>query len=121
MESFNLDEYLENPSRKVVTRDGKDVKIHCTNFDGFLPVIAQVEGFCISQAYHKDGRLFDTKDSPFDLFFSPEKREGWVNIFKRIDGGNYTGTRIFKSKEDAEKDGKYCDFYAATIKIEWAE
>lgn len=27
MIQFNLEEYLKNPKRKVVTRDGRDVKI----------------------------------------------------------------------------------------------
>ena len=33
MKQFSLEEYLKNPSRKVVTRDGEAVKIHCINFD----------------------------------------------------------------------------------------
>ena len=32
MRQFSLEEYLKNPSRKVITRDGQSVKIHCTNF-----------------------------------------------------------------------------------------
>ena len=36
MKEFNLKEYLENPERKVVTRDGKSVKIHCTNYRLYL-------------------------------------------------------------------------------------
>lgn len=31
MKQFNLDEYLANPSRKVVTRDGRNVRIRCTD------------------------------------------------------------------------------------------
>ena len=30
MKQFNLEEYLNNTSRKVVTRDGRNVKIHKT-------------------------------------------------------------------------------------------
>lgn len=43
MKQFNLDEYLKNPSRRVVTRDGRNVRIICTdrvNFDS--PVMALV-------------------------------------------------------------------------------
>ena len=32
MKQFNLNEYLKDPSKKVITRDGRAVKIHCTNF-----------------------------------------------------------------------------------------
>lgn len=31
MEQFSLEEYLENPERKVVTRDGRNVRIICSN------------------------------------------------------------------------------------------
>lgn len=31
MKRFNLDEYLDNPNRKVVTRNGKSVRIKCTD------------------------------------------------------------------------------------------
>ena len=40
MKQFDLQEYLKNPSRKVVTRDGRDVRIICTNYDSFSPIIA---------------------------------------------------------------------------------
>ena len=115
MKQFDLEEYLKNPSRKVVTRDGRNVTIHCTNFDGFSPVIAQIEGFCISCAFHKDGKYFTIKDSDFDLFFAPEKHEGWVNIYP----GHATGLAIYKS----EKEAKDCanTEVIATIKIEWKE
>ena len=33
MEKFNLEEYLKNPSRKVVTRDGRKVRIICTDMN----------------------------------------------------------------------------------------
>ena len=31
MKQFNLDEYLKNPNRKVITRDGHDVRIVLTD------------------------------------------------------------------------------------------
>ena len=30
MKQFNLEEYLKNPSRKVITRDGREARIMCT-------------------------------------------------------------------------------------------
>ena len=30
MKQFNLEEYLKNPSRKVITRDGREARIICT-------------------------------------------------------------------------------------------
>ena len=122
MKQFNLDEYLKNPSRRVVTRDGRSVKIHCTNYIGTQPIIAAVEGSEYSTAFCKDGRFIIGEESPRDLFFAPERKEGWINIFKTSNDIAVLGqSSIFESKEDAEKDVKDCKYYVATIKIEWEE
>ena len=121
MKQFNLEEYLKNPSRKVVTRSGKPVIIHCTNYESDGPIIAEVKGYNKSRSYQRNGRYYLYDDSNFDLFFAPEKHEGWVNVFKSISNGNYMGTLIFKSKEEAEKDVKDFSNCIATIKIEWEE
>ena len=34
MKPFNLEKYLANPTRKVVTREGKPARIICTNVKG---------------------------------------------------------------------------------------
>ena len=81
MKPFSLEEYLKNPNRKVVTRDGKPVKILCTNLISDTPVVAQIDGTGYSLSYTKDGKCSLCQDSIDDLFFKPEKHEGWVNIF----------------------------------------
>ena len=44
MKQFNLDEYLQNPSRPVVTRDGRPVRIICTDANREeTPVVALVK------------------------------------------------------------------------------
>ena len=85
MKQFNLEEYLKNPSRKVVTREGIPVKIHCTNFVTNKRVIAEIDGRGYSQSFFKDGRFYgDTNNSSEDLFFAPEKHEGWVNVYRDL-------------------------------------
>ena len=123
MKQFNLKEYLDNPSRKVVTRDGKAVKIHCTNYIGAHHIIAQVEGDDYSSSFTKDGRYAnDREDSQLDLFFAPEKHEGWVNVFKGGSGNTCVGdSRIFKLEEDAKKGALTWKTYIGTAKIEWEE
>ena len=124
MKPFNLKEYLTNPSRKIVTRDGRIVKIHCTNYDSRQPIIAQIEDHNFSRAFTEDGRYYiNDIISPYDLFFAPEKHEGWINIFKGVSNDNcFVGpTRIFKTKEHAEELGKDVSGYITTIKIEWEE
>ena len=127
MKQFNLDEYLANPSMKVVTRDGRNVKIHCTNFTRAHNIIAQIEGNDFSASYHKDGIFTHEEESNCDLFFAPEKHEGWVNIYKvaaRRETLGYLQTRYMGSciwpTEEAAKAAADPD-PVATIKIEWEE
>ena len=120
MKQFNLDEYLKNPSRKVVTRTGIPVKIHCTNFISLnKPVIAEIDGWHFSQSFSKEGRSHsNTDDTNEDLFFATEKHEGWVNIYK--DGDHfYSSMDILKTKDKAE--ALSCRSCIATVKIEWEE
>ena len=117
MKQFNLEEYLKNPSRKVVTRTGIPVKIHCTNFATCKPVIAEISGRGYSQSFTKEGRYFgDTDDSGEVLFFAPEKHEGWVNVCK---SQMYRCGLIHNSEEEARRNGG--ETAIATVKIEWEE
>ena len=122
MKQFSLDEYLKNPNKKVVTRSGIPVKIHCTNFVTCKkPVIAEIAGRGYSQSFTKEGRFYeDTYESSEDLFFASEKHEGWVNVYKGGDRDYFTlGAMIYDRKEDAER----CrvEDCVATTKIEWEE
>ena len=122
MKEFNLKEYLENPERKVVTRDDRAVKIICTNYESCQPIIAEIEGHYCSRSFNKDGRYYiDNRNSPYDLFFAPEKHEGWINIYADINDNSHPGNHIFKSKEEAEEEGEKGSGYVTTIKIEWEE
>ena len=40
MKPFNLEEYLANPSRKVIMRNGTPVRIICTDSKFYRPIIA---------------------------------------------------------------------------------
>ena len=122
MKPFNLEEYLANPSKKVITRDGRNVTIHCTNFNSCQPIIAQIEGHNFSNSFTRDGKYcIDDKNLPYDLFFASEKHKGWVNIYLDADNSSYVGTCIYKSKEEAEESGKKWSCYITTLKIEWEE
>ena len=130
MKQFNLQEYLANPSRQVVTRDGRKVRIVCTdrkNHDSY-PIIALVETDEDDErvrSFKIDGKWsVDELENNFDLFFAPEKKEGWINIFEGVPDNKrryVRGVSIFKSKEDAEKTGRDCINYITTVKIEWEE
>ena len=124
MKQFNLKEYLEHPDRKVVTRDGRPVRIVCTDMrDTDYPIIAWVEepnGYESIESYTEDGRYYWFAPSEVeDLIFAPEKHEGWVNVYK--EDKFYNVGNLFSSKEDALAVTKGDNVYVATIKIEWEE
>ena len=127
MKQFNLEEYLNNPSKKVVTRDGRAVKIYCTDYIAKcgLFVIGKIEGNAYSYSFREDGRFLDHKETDNDLFFASEKHEGWINIYADINDNSYPGNHIFKSKEEALEEAEDCGKkwrgYITTIKIEWEE
>ena len=122
MKEFNLTEYLKNPSQKVVTRDGREVRIICTDAKGDEPIIALIYNKNRDEenvyTYNREGIFYKDNDSCLDLFFAPIKREGWVNIYSEQEY-RYPGENIFNTKEEAIK---YKDInYIATVKIEWEE
>ena len=121
MKKFNLDEYLANPNRKVVTRDGSGVRIICTDFYGEKPIIAKIEGCENSYPFYENGRFLSYGEpSDLDLLFAPEKKEGWANIYL-CDGEYSLDDVIYPSRIDAEESGKKFEDYLTTIQIEWEE
>ena len=122
MKQFNLEEYLKNPSRKVVTRDGRNVRISCTDAKGDCPIVGLVDynDTEIPLVFTEKGRIgVDFCDDPMDLFFDSEKHEGWVNIYEYGRGKYITSEIVYTKKEDAII-GKNKS-YLTTIKIEWEE
>lgn len=126
MKQFNLQEYLEHPERKVVTRDGRDVRIICTDRKGAFdkPIVALVydkeEEWEECPTYGTDGKCNSTRESCLDLFFAPTKHEGWINVYSN-DGDYYTSCGVYDTKEDAEMMKSDDEDYLTTIKIEWEE
>ena len=128
MKPFNLDEYIKNPSQKVVTRDGRNVRIICTDAKGDEPIIALIYNKNRDEenvyTYNRDGYFYKDNDSCLDLFFasSNTNREGWINLYKGIvkDYLPSVGQKVYKSKESAITN-KRDDNYLTTVKIEWEE
>lgn len=124
MEQFSLEKYLANPSRKVVTRNGRNVRIICTDKKGYeYPIVALVENkfeeIEIAVCYTEGGKLYSNDSSNADLFFAPEKHEGWVNVYKNlITSTSFYCDYVFDSEEKAKECG---DDAIATVKIEWEE
>ena len=116
MKQFNLEEYLKNPSRKVVTRSGKNARIICTDAKNVYSVVALIteDKFERVETYLKDGIYSEDRQSSDDLFFAPEKHEGWVNIYPQ---GRLGG--LYGSAEKAKQNAGSA--LIAIVKIEWEE
>ena len=122
MKQFNLKEYLKNPSRKVITRGGYPATIVSTTFhQKNYPVVAEVcfSSYDKKQSYSftANGLFLDSSEDSRDLFFAPEKHEGWVNIYS----GPFTGVVVYKTEEDAKHCANANAKVIATVKIEWEE
>lgn len=126
MKPFNLQEYLRNPSRKVVTRDGHPVRIICTDAKGGYPIIGLKEDDGIERAlsYLRDGTFNVDTSSKYDLFFETKKKKGWINLYQNSFYGRMAIGYVCETKEEALKhiggENNSCE-YIGTIQIEWEE
>ena len=124
MEQFSLEKYLANPSRKVVTRDGRPVRILCTDRKSYneeiVGLVTNDNGMESVLTWIQQGKVFFNSDTPNDLFFAPKTHEGWINVYRNNDSHTYAGA-VYDSKEDAEKRKTIDENYVTTIKIEWEE
>lgn len=127
MKQFSLEEYLANPSRKVVTRDGRAVRIICTDFNNKeYPIVVEIQGEMKPATLTEEGMFFPLNgNSDNDLFFAPEKHEGWMHIYKHIDGHCEGDGVIYNTKEQCEVNQSsrtpYRFQHVAIAKIEWEE
>ena len=108
MKPFNLSEYLENPSREIVTRDGRSVRIVCVNAniidDGnTYPIVALVkkeDNTDVPSSFTNNGVYLVGEEDDFDLFFEPTQKEGWTNVYRNTNNQIVTDT-VFETKEEA--------------------
>ena len=130
MQQFSLEEYLKNPLKKVVTRDGRDVRIICTdreNKDYTLLALVMSYGREDVYSYTTNGQYMRNRINDEDLFFASEKHEGWVNIYKAgvqketlgCKVTRYVGSCIWPTEVAAKTAADADDI--VTIKIEWEE
>lgn len=122
MKQFDLQEYLNNPDRKIITRGGRSARIICTDAKRDFPLIALIEkdDSELPVSYTPRGTVYEWRESDCDLFFAPEKKEGWIKVYYGKSRYNtFVCNRIFATKEEAEKQKN--DNVVAIIKIEWEE
>lgn len=124
MKPFDIE--LAKAGYPVCTRDGRPVRILC--FDrksvyGYSILALVDEGdhesfiVCTSRGkFYKYG-----KDNPYDLFMSPVKKEGWINIYKELNSDHVFTSPVYKTLDEANKVRDMSDIFLGTSKIEWEE
>lgn len=102
--------------KPVCTRDGRKARIICFDVKGSMyPIIALIEEsegekLC---SYMPNGRSYkNEKECIDDLMMLPEKKEGWVNVYKHF---------AYRTKEEAQSNINPDNELIDTIKIEWEE
>lgn len=119
MKKFTLEEYLKNPDKKVITKDGRNARIRCTDVKrAYYPILALVDNgtFESSILYTKNGEYNIGEESSADLFFAPKKYEGWINIYEHGMEGYEAGI-IYDSEEGAKS--RRLPGCITTVRIEW--
>ena len=107
--------------KPVCTRDGHKVRIICFDAKGNKPLIilSEIDGKEVILRYTEKGQS-DNFHSPTpredDLMMLPEKKEGWVNVYK----GGLLDTKSYPTKKEAFDKASPKD-YVDTIKINWSE
>ena len=123
MKEFSLEEYLKNTNREIVTRDGRKVRILCTDRKGDTPIIALVndanDGQEYGYAFYSDGKFFRDGGDELDLFFAPTKHTDYINLYR--DESVYFLGAVYTSEEYAKNIARGNDQYITTIKVEWEE
>ena len=116
LKPFNLE--AAKDGKPVCTRNGRKARIICFDAKGTHPIIAlvsdpNIEGEETPFCYTNDGFYNNPNcESYHDLMMLPEKKEGWVNVYKE---------RIYSTKEEAIEATYDGVTYVDTIKISWEE
>lgn len=103
--------------KPVCTRDGRKARIICFDLQSIekTPIVAAVQVTDKQEVishYYEDGRQFVDGISELDLMMLPEKKEGWVNVYKE---------RIYSTKEEAIEATYDGVTYVDTVKVCWEE
>ena len=115
LKPFDLKKAKEG--KPVCTRDGRKTRILCYDFkqNEEYPILVAVEnkdGKECALLYSNDGVSEMYKSSNNELAMLPEKKEGWVNVYKE---------RIYSTKEEAIEATYDGATYVDTVKVCWEE
>ena len=111
--------------KPVCTRDGRKARIICFDVNNDKPIVAVI---CCKDGketypytFYPNGLNMDNNVfSNTDLMMLPEKKEGWVNVYKGIDGVTFS-KHPYTSKDEAIKKSGILFGRIDTIKVSWEE
>ena len=116
--------------KPVCTRDGRKARIICFDRicgDDYYKIVACVTAFDGDfeevLSYGIDGYIVDSQNpKDEDLMMLPEKKEGWVNVYREESNNNerLIEQTIYKTRKDAF-DNACPKGYITTTKINWEE
>lgn len=106
--------------KPVCTRDGRKARIICFDAKCNKPIVALIYD-CNKETffqYLESGRFFVDQIDKYDLMMLPQKKEGWVNIYKDFED---TVCCIYSTEKEALEEKETEEDYITTVKIEWEE
>lgn len=111
--------------KPVCTRDGRKARIISFDAKCNKPIVALIYD-CNKETvlqYLENGRFFVDQIDKYDLMMFPQKKEGWVNVYKSYNVGKKIPcmASIYPTKEEAKKSSVVGFDYVDTVKIEWEE
>jgi hypothetical protein len=130
MERFNLEEWLKDKSRKVVTERNKEVRIICTDINCAYPIIAAIKinddretplsydinGKC--PFYEGNDLFFADEDNEFEttmISFSHAMFDHLLNTNVKVDIKEWKNKLLDLARKEIEKSNPYNE------KQEWSE
>ena len=110
--------------KPVCTKDGRKARIICFDRDWDMHIVALVAD-PLGESVHyylSNGKVDFDKQNDEDLMMLPEKKEGWVNLYRDEESKRvYSGEFIFSEREKAEKYYECNDTKVATVHVNWEE
>ena len=109
--------------KPVCTRDGRKARIICFDRKGDMSITALITNKAIDNDnkvseieevhfYYENGSCNEYQEYRYDLMMLPEKKEGWVNVYK---------DSVYNTKDEALIGRSESRGYIDTIKINWEE
>lgn len=107
--------------KPVCTRDGRKARIICFDKEDIRPIVALIKSDKGGESayYYINGmNLSNNHQSVHDLMMLPERKEGWVNIYRNA--GTMLARCIYNTREEAMESAEEED-YIDTVRVVWYE